>query len=62
MPGRYHELTGDRHCQVSVSVGANLRLVFECADEPLPCRQDGGGLDWSGVTKVRLLEVVDYHG
>jgi proteic killer suppression protein len=59
--GRCHELTGDRADQLAVWVTANLRLVFEPADDPVPKRA-GGDLDWDHVTAVRILEVVDYHG
>ena len=60
LPGRCHELTGDRKGQLAVDVTKNVRLVFEPADEPTPTRE-GGGLDWEGVKSVRILEVVDYH-
>ena len=60
LPGRCHELTGDRKGQLAVDVTKNVRLVFEPADEPCP-RLDDDGLDWGGVKSVRILEVVDYH-
>jgi proteic killer suppression protein len=37
-----------------------FRLIFEPADEPVP-RKDDGGLDWTKVTVVRILEIKDYH-
>jgi plasmid maintenance system killer protein len=61
LPGRCHELTGDRRGQLAMDITTNLRLVFEPADGPPPQRP-GGGLDWSRVTSVRIVEVTDYHG
>jgi len=55
-----HELKSDRRGQLAVDVSKNERLVFEPADDPPPTKPDGG-LDWSQVTAVRILEVVDYH-
>jgi len=60
-PGRCHELGEDRKGQLAVTITSNYRLVFEPADEPT-AQLDDGGLDWSAVTKVRILEVTDYHG
>jgi proteic killer suppression protein len=60
-PGRPHALTGDRDGQFAMSLWGSYRLVFEPANEPLPKRPDGG-LDRAGVTAVRVLEVVNYHG
>ena len=57
---RPHELLGDRKGQIAVDLKKPYRLVFEPADDPIPKKEDGG-LDWIEVTKVRLLEVVNYH-
>lgn len=59
-PGRCHELSEDRKGQLAVSLTRNYRLVFEPADEPIPVLEHGG-LDWSAVTKIRIMEVTDYH-
>jgi plasmid maintenance system killer protein len=60
VPGRCHELTGDRLYQLAMNVDGGKRLIFEVADEPLPLKPDRG-LDWSAVTIVQILEVKDYH-
>jgi proteic killer suppression protein len=39
--------------------GAN-RLVFEPDHDPIPTLEDGG-IDQSAVTRIKILEVVDYH-
>jgi len=59
-PGRCEELVGNRAGTLSVRLDKNYRLIFAPANDPIPSRQDGG-IDWSGVTRVRILEVVDYH-
>ena len=60
-PGRCHELSGDRFGQLAVSITGNLRLVFRPNDDPPPTKDDGG-LDWTAVTAITILEVTDYHG
>lgn len=61
LPGRCHELTGDRTEQLALDLNHPYRLVFMPANDPIP-RKGDGGLDWSQVTAVRLLGVEDYHG
>jgi proteic killer suppression protein len=59
--GRLHELEGNRKGQLSIVIAGALRLILEPANEPPPLKADGG-LDWSQVTQVRILEIVeDYH-
>ena len=58
---RCHELVADREGQLSVDLKHPYRLIFEPADNPIPCKPDGG-LDWARVTAVRVLEVTDTHG
>ena len=61
MPGAAcHELTGDRRGQLAVSLVRPLRLVFELDHDPIPVKADGG-LDWGAVTRVVIVEIVDYH-
>jgi plasmid maintenance system killer protein len=61
IPGGCHELHGDRAGQLAVDVTKNLRLVFRPTEDPPPAR-DGGGLDWTAVAAITILEVTDYHG
>ncbi len=58
---RCHELKADRVGQISVDLKHPYRLLFEPANDPVPKKPDGG-LDWTKVTAVRILEVVDTHG
>lgn len=59
-PPRCHQLKEDRQGQFAVVLKDQWRLVFEPANEPLP-KLDDGTLDLKNITRVRLLEVVDYH-
>lgn len=60
LPGRCHELKGDRAGQLTVDLVHPQRLVFEPADEPVPTKPDGG-LEWKQVTTIRILSVEDTH-
>lgn len=57
---RVHELTGDRRGEISITVRHPYRLIVISAHIPPPTRPDGG-LDWSAVTEVTVIEIVDYH-
>lgn len=60
LPGRCHELTGDRHGHLAVDVDHPCRLVFRPTANPTPKKADGG-LDWSKVESITVIEIVDYH-
>ena len=55
-----HELARDRNGQLAVHLDHPRRLVFRPNHDRMPLKPDGG-LDWSAVTSVVILEVVDYH-
>lgn len=57
---RCHELKGSRQGQLSVDLDHPYRLIIESADNPIP-KKPGGGLDWSRVTKIRIIGVEDTH-
>lgn len=60
LPGRCHELSGDRSGQLAVDVENPNRLIFEPTENPAPTKADGG-LDWEAVTAITVIEIVDYH-
>jgi plasmid maintenance system killer protein len=60
LPGRCHELKGDRAGQLSLDLDHPHRLIFIPANDPIP-RKDDGGLDWSEVTEVEILGIEDTH-
>jgi proteic killer suppression protein len=59
-PPRCHELQGDRAGELSVDLVHSYRLIFIPADDTVPVKDDGG-LDWSKVTEVAIVEIVDTH-
>ena len=59
-PARCHELTGNRKGQLSVDLEHPYRLLFIPANNPIPEAEDGG-LDWSGVTEIEIIGIVDTH-
>ncbi len=59
-PGSWHELIGDRWGQLAVSLKGLERLIFEPNNDPRSTKPDGG-LDWTGVTEIIIIEITDYH-
>ena len=60
LPGRCHELKGDRLGQLSIDLDGPYRLLFTPAHNPRPEKLDGG-LDWTRVTAIILVGVVNTH-
>ena len=60
LPGNYHELTGDRWGELAVSLHGLIRLIFRPNHDPRPEKFDGG-LNWSQVTAITIVEITDYH-
>lgn len=60
LPGRCHELTGNRAGQLAMDLIHPYRLVFVPNHDPVPLKLDNG-LDWKKVTSVLIVEVCDYH-
>lgn len=58
LPGRCHELKGNRAGQFAIDLEHPRRLVFEPLDEG---RLADGGIDWSTVTTIEIIEIIDYH-
>lgn len=61
LPGRCHELKGDRAGQLSMDLDHPYRLIFKPTDNPPPIKPDGG-IDWTKVSAVTILNVEDTHG
>ena len=47
--------------QFAVDLKHPHRLIFEIANNPIAKKGDGG-VDLTKVTKVRIIEIGDYHG
>lgn len=54
VPGKFHNLTGDRSGQMSCHLDEPYRLIFESAADEKN--------DWSKITCVRIIEITNYHG
>jgi proteic killer suppression protein len=61
LSGSPHPLTGDRAGQFAVSLDNGRRLVFESFEDVTPKNADGS-INWSLVSKVRIIFIGDYHG
>lgn len=59
-PARCHRLSGNRDGQLSVDLEHPYRLLFIPANDPIPVTQDGG-LDWTKVTEIEIVEIIDTH-
>jgi proteic killer suppression protein len=60
LPGRCHELTGDRKGQLSIDLDGPYRLIIRPVDNPIPRKPDGG-LSWREVRNVSIVEITDTH-
>ena len=60
MPGRCHELVGNRKGTLSVDLHGPYRLLFMPSANPPPRKPDGG-LDWSRVDAVTIIDIIDTH-
>lgn len=59
LPGRCHELEGDRRGQLALELEGGKRLIFSPTGSDV--HRANGGLDWDLVEGVCLIEVIDYH-
>ncbi|MBW1851893.1 MAG: killer suppression protein [Deltaproteobacteria bacterium] len=59
-PPRCHQLSGNREGQLSVDLEHPYRLLFIPANDPAPVMRNGG-LDWSKVTEIEIVEIADTH-
>jgi proteic killer suppression protein len=60
LPGRYHELKGERKGQWACDLDNPYRLIFEPHEYPTPTDENGKYI-WLEIKGVEILEVVDYH-
>ena len=57
VPGRYHELTGNRAGQWACDLDQPYRLIFKSTNEG-PVAQ----IVWANERVAKMLEIVNYHG
>lgn len=57
---RCHEWLNDKAGRISVDLDHPYRLLFIPANDPIPLKEDGG-LDWSRVTEIEIVDILDPH-
>lgn len=60
LAGGCHELDGDRNGQLALKLPDGKRLVIKPTDDPPPALAEGG-LDWTAVEAIEIIDIVDYH-
>lgn len=60
LPGRFHELTGDRKGQWACDLEHPYRLIFAPQEDPIPVNEDGQYI-WSDIKGIDVIEIEDYH-
>lgn len=60
----FEELTGDRSKTFSIRLTGNWRLILEPDWDSVDSEKflkDDGGIDYSMVSNVLIVEIIDYH-
>lgn len=60
LPGGCHELDGDRDGQLALKLPDGKRLVIKPTSDPPPTTEDGG-MDWTAIEAIEVIDIVDYH-
>ena len=61
LPGRLHELKGDRAGEFALDLKQPHRLVMVPNHNPMP-KKESGGINWTLITDILIIEIEDYHG
>lgn len=61
LPGRYHELTGNRKGQWACDLDQPYRLIFEPHEDPIPTNENGQYV-WLEIKGVEIIDIDNYHG
>lgn len=59
--GKPHPLKLNRKGQYAIELSDGKRLIFIPANNPTPMIDDEN-IDWSRVTKIKIIDISDYHG
>jgi proteic killer suppression protein len=60
LPGRIHELAGDRKGQLAIDLAGGWRLILEPTNG-WPSEKVEGTRVWTAIDAVQVLEITDYH-
>ena len=58
--GRPHALDGKKKGQFAVDLFGGMRLTFISDNQPTPM-VGNNNVDWSKVTKIKIIAIEDYH-
>lgn len=58
--GGCHQLDGNRDGQLALKLPDGKRLIIKPTEDPPPAKADGG-LDWTAVESIEIVDIVDYH-
>ncbi len=59
-PTRLHLLKGDLKGKYAIDVNRKLRMVLEINQEPIPLHSNNS-VNINLVTKILIVEIIDYH-
>ncbi len=60
LPGKYHELTGNRKGQWACNLDQPYRLIFTPHETPIPTNE-GGQYIWTEVLGIEVIKIINYH-
>jgi proteic killer suppression protein len=60
LPGRIHELSGDRDGQLAIDLAGGRRLILTPTNG-WPAEKAEGAHVWNAIDAVTVLEITDYH-
>lgn len=60
LPGKYHELVGDRKGQWTCDLDQPYRLIFIPHEDPIPINEHGQYI-WVEIQGVEVIEIINYH-
>lgn len=55
-----HALSGGYSGCFAVKISPNYRIIFRPTQQPPPKLEDGG-IDWSAIDAITIMEITDYH-
>jgi len=60
VPGKFHELAGERKGHWACNLDQPYRLIFRPLESPIPVNQDGQ-YQWNKIEGIEIIEITDYH-
>lgn len=60
LPGRFHNLKGERKNTFACDLKHPFRLIFEPSNDPIPT-DDNNKIIYSKITEIKILEIKDYY-